>query len=153
MIGLDANDAGSGAAGRNGGLLLAGLANFYHESIKEIGHELTLAMYKETLVELDNVFNEFPEHCKRVGSLRIASTIAEIYDCKQQYQAMRHDNLPVELYSGTEGKGLFFPTDGVMNPLDRVRAMARKAINEGAQLYGQAKVIEVSGRRVTIESG
>lgn len=49
---------------------------------------------------------------------------------------MRQDNLPVELYNGPEGNGLFFPTDGVMNPLDRVRAMARKAIQEGAQLYG-----------------
>jgi len=37
---------------------------------------------------------------------------------------MRADNLPVEWYKGPEGQGLFVPTDGVMNPLVRVRKLA-----------------------------
>lgn len=31
--------------------------------------------------------------------------------------------------------------------------MARKAISDGAQLYGQTKVVNVSGTRVVTESG
>ena len=34
---------------------------------------------------------------------------------------MKADNLPVEWYVGPEGEGLFLPSDGVMNPLTRVR--------------------------------
>lgn len=82
VVGLDAGDVASGAAGRNGGFLLAGLASFYHDSVKDIGRELSLRFYRETMVELDNVFNEFPEHCRRIGSLRIAATPEEISDCR-----------------------------------------------------------------------
>jgi gamma-glutamylputrescine oxidase len=45
---------------------------------------------------------------------------------------MKADNLPVEWYKGPEGEGLLVPTDGVMNPMDRARSMARKALNSGA---------------------
>lgn len=37
MIGIDAEDVGAGAAGRNGGFLLAGLAEFYHDAVKKFG--------------------------------------------------------------------------------------------------------------------
>ena len=34
VVGIDAEDVGAGAAGRNGGFLLAGLAAFYHDAVK-----------------------------------------------------------------------------------------------------------------------
>lgn len=39
---------------------------------------------------------------------------------------MKADNLEVEWYKGPEGEGLLVPTDGVMNPLTRVREMAKR---------------------------
>jgi glycine/D-amino acid oxidase-like deaminating enzyme len=33
VVGIDAVDVGAGAAGRNGGFLLAGDSDFYHDSV------------------------------------------------------------------------------------------------------------------------
>ena len=56
VIGVDKHDVGAGAAGRNGGFLLAGLAEFYHDAVKNFGNEFALKTYQETLKELDHVF-------------------------------------------------------------------------------------------------
>ena len=56
VVGIDAKDVGAGAAGRNGGLLLAGLPEFYHDAVRKLGHDFALMTYKSTLEELDQVF-------------------------------------------------------------------------------------------------
>jgi gamma-glutamylputrescine oxidase len=48
---------------------------------------------------------------------------------------MKADNLPVEWYKGPEGEGLIVPSDGVMNPLSRVREIARQVESSGAILF------------------
>ena len=73
MIGVDAKDVGAGAAGRNGGFLLAGLPEFYHDAVKKLGKDFALSVYKQTLVELESVFKRFPGCTRQTGSLRIAS--------------------------------------------------------------------------------
>ena len=45
VIGIDGKDVGGGAAGRNGGFLLAGLPEFYHDAVRKLGHELALTLY------------------------------------------------------------------------------------------------------------
>ena len=121
---MDAKDVGAGAAGRNGGFLLAGLPEFYHDAVRKLGRDFSLTVYKQTLAELDLVFKSFPECTKQTGSLRIAADAEELLDCKKQYDAMKADNLPVKWYAGPEGEGLLVPSDGVMNPLVRVRSLA-----------------------------
>ena len=37
VIGIDAGTVGGGAAGRNGGFLLAGTAEFYHDTVAALG--------------------------------------------------------------------------------------------------------------------
>lgn len=111
-IGIDAEDVGAGAAGRNGGLLLAGLPDFYHNEVKKMGRAQAKSMYLETMYELDCFFKEFPKSTKRVGSLRIASDSDELKDVREQYEAMKLDDLPVEWYKGKHGEGIFMPTDG-----------------------------------------
>lgn len=49
VVGVDAEDLAAGAAGRNGGFLLAGLADFYHESVKSSGREFSYSTYKESM--------------------------------------------------------------------------------------------------------
>ncbi|MDZ7629832.1 MAG: FAD-dependent oxidoreductase [Gemmatimonadaceae bacterium] len=153
VIGIDAADVGAGAAGRNGGLLLAGLADFHHDAVRRLGHETAVAMYRRTLSELDAVFAEFPHCTTRTGSLRIAASEAERADCRQQLEQMQRDELPVEWYAGPEGEGLLVPTDGVMQPLTRVRAMARAAMADGAQLYARTRATEVGGTGVVTDRG
>jgi glycine/D-amino acid oxidase-like deaminating enzyme len=53
VVGIDALDVGAGAAGRNGGLILAGTADFYHDSVAKIGRSQALELYQQTLLELD----------------------------------------------------------------------------------------------------
>jgi gamma-glutamylputrescine oxidase len=153
VIGIDAADVGAGAAGRNGGLLLAGLADFHHDAVRNIGHAPAVAFYQQTLAELDAVFAEFPECTRRTGSLRIAASSVERDDCLAQLAQMRTDALPVEWYDGPEGEGLLFPCDGVMQPLARTRALATLAQCEGAVLHGSTRAVDVRGTRVTTDRG
>ena len=153
VIGIDANDVGSGAAGRNGGLLLAGLADFHHDAVRRLGHEVAVALYRRTLEELERVFVEFPDCTRRTGSLRIAASDEECDDCRAQLAHMQRDALPVEWYVGPEGEGLLVPTDGVMQPLARVRAMATRARHAGAQLHGHTGATDVTRSRVMTARG
>src|SRR4051812_21263198 len=62
VIGIDAGEIAGGAAGRNGGFLLAGTAHFYHDACATSGHERALALYRATLAELQKIASETPEH-------------------------------------------------------------------------------------------
>jgi gamma-glutamylputrescine oxidase len=153
VIGIDAADVGAGAAGRNGGLLLAGLADFHHDAVRTLGHAAAVAMYHRTLQELDAIFARFPHCTRRTGSLRIAASSAEREDCRAQLAQMQRDGLPVDWYDGPEGQGLLFPMDGVMQPLARARALARDAMGAGAVLHGATRASTVTGTYVVTDRG
>lgn len=153
VVGLDARAVGGGAAGRNGGFLLAGLAPFYHDAVGRFGRERARALYALTLAELDRLEALTPEWVHRPGSLRVATTPEEQGDCDRQLAAMRADALPVEPYEGPEGRGLLFPTDGVMNPLERLRTLARRVQAQGAELFEATPALSVSGNQVTTPNG
>lgn len=147
IVGIDALDVASGAAGRNGGLLLGGTVDFHHEAVQRLGRARTLALTAATAEEKRRIVAETPGVARFPGSLRIAADAAEYEDCRRQFDAMRADALPVEMYEGPEGRGLLFPDDGVMQPLRRARALATRVRDAGARLYGHtvARAIE-SGR-------
>ena len=154
VVGVDAVDAGAGAAGRNGGLLLAGSPAFYHDAVRNQGRDRAKALYAATLAELDYMFANLPSRiARRTGSLRIAADAAELADCAALAVAMRADGFPVEEYSGPEGEGLLFPMDGVMQPLARVRELAHRARAGGARLYGNSPVLRIHGTRVVTSGG
>lgn len=154
VIGLDQSDVGAGAAGSNGGFLLAGIAAFHHDAVKKIGNGRARRLYVETMKELDSIFARHPVSTRRVGSLRIAESEEEWEDCLEQLNEMKKDGLPVELYDGEEGHGLQIPTDGVMNPLRRCRELAKDCVAKGARLYGRTKVLAVESteEQVTIRT-
>ena len=153
VIGIDAVDVGAGAAGRNGGLLLAGVADFHHDAVRQLGHDAAIAIYRRTLVELDALFAEFPQSTRRTGSLRIAASESELADCRAQLAQLQRDGFPAEWYRGDEGEGLLIPSDGVMQPLRRVRAMAAQAMRAGATLHGGTQALDISGTSVRTDRG
>ncbi|HSJ23630.1 MAG TPA: FAD-binding oxidoreductase [Longimicrobiales bacterium] len=153
VIGLDAGQVASGAAGRNGGFLLAGAADFHHAAIARHGRERALRIYLLTLQQMDRMQQETPNAVRRPGSLRIAASPDELDDCEAHYDAMRADDLDVERYDGPEGRGLLFPADGVFNPLQRCRALAAAALERGARLYGDTAAVEVRTGEVTTSRG
>lgn len=52
VVGIDAGDCACGAAGQNGGFLLAGFDEEYHDNVERLGREVTYKKYLETVDEL-----------------------------------------------------------------------------------------------------
>ncbi|HEV2150206.1 MAG TPA: FAD-binding oxidoreductase [Longimicrobiaceae bacterium] len=153
VAGIDAGPVAGGAAGRNGGFLLAGTYPFYHDAVERYGHARALRLYRLTLGEMDRIAAEVPEAVRRVGSLRVASSPEEEEDCRAQLDAMRADGLPVEPYDGPEGRGLRIPTDGAFQPLLRARTLARRAAGRGARLFEGSPALSISGTEVATPRG
>jgi len=144
VVGIDAATVGGGAAGRNGGFLLAGMAPFFHNLVDQIGPERAADLYRLTLDELERIASETPDHVNLLGSLRIAASEEELLDCARQFEAMRSADLPVESYEGPEGEGLLFPRDGSVQPLARCRELAQRAIARGARLFQHSPAVEIA---------
>src|SRR5579885_876664 len=98
VVGIDAVSVAAGAAGRNGGFLLGGLAMFHHDAVERLGGAVAAAIYEETLNQIDRMVCETPDAIRRTGSLRIATSAEEVDDCRRQLEAMQASKLPVEWY-------------------------------------------------------
>lgn len=153
VVGVEAGEVAGGAAGRNGGFALAGLAQFHHVAVAVLGHDRALACYRATLDELQRMYASTPEAARCVGSLRIAVDDREYADCEAQLAAMRADNLPVERYEGPEGKGLLLSEDGTLQPVARCRILARRATEAGARLFAESPVVSIEPGRVRTSAG
>ena len=153
VVGLDASDVAAGAAGRNGGFLLAGAYDFYHDAVRKHGRDRALAIYHATLTEMQRIAEAAPDTVRFVGSRRIAADEWEVDDCRAQLAAMQADGLACAWYEAADGVGLTFPADASFNPLARCRVLARKAAQAGARLYGRSPVTAVQGTRVETTEG
>ncbi|RIH83649.1 NAD(P)/FAD-dependent oxidoreductase [Calidithermus roseus] len=152
-VGIDAGPVAGGAAGRNGGFLLAGLARFYHESVAQLGRERARAIYQATLEQLERMRRETPEAIRQVGSLRIAGSEKEYRDCLEHLQALRADGFPAEPYDGPEGRGILIPSDGVFNPLLRCRLLAQGLLRDGVPLFEHTPALEIGSGVVRTPGG
>ncbi|HET9003341.1 MAG TPA: FAD-binding oxidoreductase [Gemmatimonadaceae bacterium] len=153
VVGIDAATVGGGAAGRNGGFLLAGIAAFHHEASDSHGRERAVRAWRLTLEELERIAAETPEAVRRTGTLRIAIDEEELADCQAQLAVMREDRLPVEWYEGWEGRGLLFPRDGSFQPLLRCRQLATRAIDGGARLFEHTRALAIGSEGVVTPAG
>lgn len=153
VVGVDARGVGGGAAGRNGGFLLAGTASFYHRAAAALGAARIRRIYELTVAQIDWMMAETPQAIRRTGSCRIAASEAELEDCVAQLEAMRADGFVAEPYQGPEGKGLLVPSDGAFEPLVRCRALARKALAAGARLFERSPVNHVLATGVVTPTG
>ena len=153
VVALDARGIAAGAAGRNGGFLLGGLAMFHHDAVRRLGRKTAAAIYEETLTEIDRMAGETPAAIRRTGSLRIVASDEEVSDCREQMAAMRRDDLPVELYDGPQGQGLFFPRDAAFDPVQRCRALAVQCADAGARIFERSPVAAISAGCVQTSGG
>jgi gamma-glutamylputrescine oxidase len=153
VIGIDAGLIGGGAAGRNGGFLLAGTSEFYHDSVESLGRDRARRLYQLTLDEINRIASDTPEVVRRTGSLRIAGSAEEEGDISRQLNALRTDGFRAEPYHGPEGRGLLVPDDAAFQPLGRCRLLARKAIAGGARLYEKTAAVHLEPCRVHTAEG
>lgn len=152
VIGIDAGGIGSGAAGRNGGFLLAGLADSFDENVASFGGDLAARLYRHTLDEIQRMLAAHPAHTRLTGSLRIAASSDEIRACEAQLQALRAHDFPVERYTGPEGTGLLIPGDAVFHPQ---RCLLGTAANlpANAQLFGHTPALDIARGKVSTPFG
>jgi glycine/D-amino acid oxidase-like deaminating enzyme len=154
VVGVDAGPIGGGAAGRNGGFLLAGGALFHHAAVEAWGEERAVGIYAESLAELDRLEAELgPAIVRRVGSLRIPASEEEIDDCGRQLAALERHGFPARASDGPTGPGVFVPGDGSVQPLERCRLLAERALAAGARLHCDTPAVELSGTRVGTPAG
>jgi glycine/D-amino acid oxidase-like deaminating enzyme len=151
VVGIDAGSVAGGAAGRNGGFLLAGLAYPHHRMSALLGRDRAAALYRLTLDEMDRIRAATPSAVGITGSLRIEDSEAGLADCAAHAEALRADGFNVEEYDGPEGRGLLFPDDGVLQPLARCRALARAAT--GARLFESSPALSVGAGEVRTPAG
>lgn len=143
VVGVDAVDVAAGAAGRNGGFLMGGMAMFHHDAVEQFGRSRAATIYRATLDELERIAAETPAAVRRTGSLRIAASREEEWDCERQLEAMQADELPVERYEGPEGCGLLFPRDAAFDPAARCAMLAAAAAGAGARLYSRTPALDI----------
>jgi gamma-glutamylputrescine oxidase len=158
VIGIDGNRIAAGAAGRNGGLLLAGIADFHHNVRKDFGVERATALYQHTLDEMDRIEATTPEAVSRIGALRIGELHrgedpAELSDTYAHRDALIADGFPVEDYEGEQGVGILIPTDGTFHPAKRAVLLANLATKAGAQIFTHSPAIKIESGLVTTEKG
>lgn len=153
VVGVDAGPIGGGAAGRNGGLLLAGLADFFDDSVARLGGEVATAIYRETRVEIQRLAAQHPDNVRLTGSLRIAATPGERAECAAHLGALRAHGFEAEAYAGPEGEGILVPGDGVFHPVRCLRAQAGALREAGAQLFEHSPVTSIAERAVATPRG
>jgi glycine/D-amino acid oxidase-like deaminating enzyme len=153
VVALDADDVAAGAAGRNGGFLLAGAYDFYHDAVRLHGRTRARAIYAATVGEIQRIADEAPGTVRAVGSRRLAATDAEVADCRAQQAAMHNDGLACDWYDGPDGVGLSIPVDAAFNPLRRCRLLAARALSRGARLFARTAVTAVRQGRVETATG
>ena len=158
VIGIDADRIAAGAAGRNGGLLLAGIADFHHNVRKDFGVERATALYQHTLDEMDRIEATTPEAVSRIGALRIGELRrgedpAELSDTYAHRDALIADGFPVEDYEGEQGVGILIPTDGTFHPAKRAVLLANLATKAGAQIFTHSLASKIESGLVTTEQG
>lgn len=153
VVGVDAAAVGAGAAGRNGGFVLAGLAKFFNETVARFGEAAAGAVYRLTAAEIERQAEDMPAIVRRTGSLRIAADAAELADCAKHLAALRYCGFAAEPYAGPEGEGLLLPTDGVIQPLHCVRAVAQRLRWRETRLHEDSPVRRIVPGSVVTDAG
>ena len=153
VIAIDAGRIAAGAGGRNGGLLLAGIADFHHNAREMVGRERAVKMYQHTLVEMDLIQATAPDAVNRNGALRLAHDEIEQKDCQAHFDALVEDGFPVQWYDGPQGVGLKIDSDGVFHPTKRAVTYAKLATKAGARIFTNSPALKVVSGEVTTPNG
>lgn len=153
VVGIDRGPVAGGAAGRNGGFLLAGIAAFHHDAVERYGRRAAAGWYAQTLAVLDDTFDDPALGATRCGSLRAAADEEELEDCRAHLAALLADGFPAEWHEGPDGRGVLLRCDGSFDPVRRSRVLAGRARRAGATLVTGVTVTDVQDGRVTTEAG
>ena len=142
VIGIDAVSLTAGAAGRNGGLLVSGTADYHHDLVGQVGRDRAVAITRLTVDEMERLAEQAPDAVRETGSIRLGDTDEEYADCLRQMHAMVADGFEVTAYDGPLGRGIHVAGDHAFDPVMRGRALAAAVRKSGAALYGRSPAVE-----------
>lgn len=153
VVGIDSGSVAGGAAGRNGGILRAGTSLSYHDSIAAFGHDRARTLYALPAAEIDRIERDTPEAVRRTGSLRVAANDDEWAECMRQLDALRSDGVDAREQETQLGRGVFVPRNASLQPVVRARALAERAVGNGAQLFERTPALSFDGTAVVTPLG
>ena len=101
MLVLDGRHAASGASGRNGGLLLTGVAHSYWSACERYGRDATRELWALTVENREAMIDwatRLGTPVRRCGSYLLACTPAQAEEIRRSAALMQQDELAVEWY-------------------------------------------------------
>ncbi|HZN87953.1 MAG TPA: FAD-binding oxidoreductase [Thermoleophilaceae bacterium] len=151
---LERETVASGASGRNGGFLIAGVAAFYNDARERYGHERARRIYAATLEAQQQVLELAQElgandAVRRVGLLRASASEEEARHVRAHAQALQDDGFPAEFLEHSElpdgaaryaGNGVLTPHDAALHPARCYRLLARALDLAGARVFERTPV-------------
>jgi glycine/D-amino acid oxidase-like deaminating enzyme len=168
---VEAREVASGASGRNGGFLLAGMAHRPVALAGLVGEARAAELFALTVEGRERLYDVASSIgagacAERTGSLRLAVDAGEVEDLDREATLLEAAGFPVERLAadalpapltGHFLGGLRFPDDGRSVPAGWVRALASAAADAGALIHEHSPVAAIDDDRdhvvVRTESG
>jgi len=156
---LEAHQPGFGASGRNGGQVNPGLKWDPDVVERNFGQDLASRMNALGGGAPDLVFDLIKRHgivceARQTGTLRAATNARQTASLRISFEQWARRGAPVELLEGAAVVGvtgtdrypaaMFDRRGGDLNPLSYARGLARAAVQAGASVYGNTRVLEIS---------
>lgn len=156
---VEASEVGFGGSGRNVGLANAGLWLEPDELDRLLGVQAGKTLYDALAVAPDYVYgliDEYGIECEatRNGTLHCGVGKAGLAQLQRRCEQMQRRGAPVELLLDAEAQtrigsekfnsALFDPRAGTIQPLGYARGLAHAALKEGAKLFDQSPVENIS---------
>lgn len=143
---LEGRHVASGASGRNGGLLLTGVAHSYHAACQLYGRDATRDLWRITIRNREAMIawaTRLDTPVRRCGSYILASTVEQAEDLRESVALMRADGFPIDWYETDPLKRGFGPAlghtdDGAIQAALLAAALLRASgatVRESAEVY------------------
>ncbi len=152
---LEGDTPGSGASGRNGGLLLQGPAQLLAESARTMGRADTLELWqrtRQTFAWVDELSHRHALDYHVTGSLYLGGDAGEREDIEATVDIMNEAGVPARLVPRRDQPlsiqrlsydlAAWFPDDGMVHPLKLIGALLAEAQECGVTIHSHSEVVD-----------
>jgi len=162
---IEKSTIASGAAGKNGGMVVEGFSIPFIAAIEGMGASQARESWLKTIEARTLVQALIKDHAidcdfEQPGSLLMASTVSEAEFLRNEATARSDAGIAAELIeSGNQLRSspfslqLWNPADCMMDPVKFVRGLARAAEKYGAIIYEQSPAMDFDAHTVTTPDG